>query len=325
MSKLCRLSHVVSFLLILMICCAPTQRRVFGQDQRIKACSQIALIGLPEKPTETATNGWDIFVMNDDGSNLQRLTQTEHDEKHPSWSNDGKHMLFDSDRDRNEELGLGSYDLYAMNSDGTDVRRLTSFAKGIDAFQPDWSPNGKWIAYVTEAKAQVRGIEIMSVDGGHRQKLNVEGLLPSWSPDSTQIVYTGVAEAEQWNSEIYIMDVDGSNVKRLTNSEGGDGQARWSPDGQWIVFVSKRDQDQQNKYEGSSDIYAMSRDGDQVKRLTVDGGDSPSWSPDGSQIVYVGSSGITVMNSDGTQPNVILSGHYHEPKWSPWLCPQTTE
>ena len=82
------------------------------------------------------------------------------------------------------------------------------------------------------------------------------------------------------NSEIYVMDADGSNQTRLTNNPGRDGAPTWSPDGTRIAFASTRD--------GNSDIYIMNADGSGVTRLTTDPADDggPSWSPDGSMIAF---------------------------------------
>ncbi len=314
---------VTLVLLIIVTCYAPTHGWISAQEQSTKECSQIVFVGLSPNVASDLPLKSAIFVMDAEGSQLRQLTETEASDSNPSWSPDGKYILFASDRDSNGETGLGRYDLYIMNSDGTNIQRLTQSAKGIDAYQPVWSPDGKWILYVAEAVAQVREIQIISADGEQQPSLNIRGLLPNWSPDGKQIVYTGIVEDEPWNSEIYVMDVDGSNVKRLTNSEGGDTQASWSPDGEWIVFVSKRDQ--HDKSDGPADIYLMRKDGTDVKRLTSSWGSAPSWSPDGKQIIYAGSGGITVMNDDGTQPKVILSGSYFKPTWSPWLCSQPTE
>lgn len=98
------------------------------------------------------------------------------------------------------------------------------------------------------------------------------------------------------NAEIYVMDADGSNMRRLTHNPGYDGAPTWSPDGTRIAFASSRD--------GNADIYLMNADGSNVTRLTTDAANDggPSWSPDGSMIAFdsnrSGSSQVWRMNVD---------------------------
>ncbi len=84
----------------------------------------------------------------------------------------------------------------------------------------------------------------------------------------------------EWEWDIYVIDADGSNVKRLTQHTGVNYQASWSPDGKQIVFDSTRD--------GNWEIYVMESDGSNVKRLTqheaVDA--RPDWSSDGTKIAF---------------------------------------
>ena len=100
------------------------------------------------------------------------------------------------------------------------------------------------------------------------------------------------------DSEIYVMNADGSGVSRLTDNPGRDWNPRWSPDGGRIAFTSDRD--------GDSEIYVMNADGSGVSRLTDNSADdhNPSWSPDGGRIAFNsdrdGGWEIYVMNADGS-------------------------
>ncbi|MCH8286841.1 PD40 domain-containing protein [candidate division KSB1 bacterium] len=95
--------------------------------------------------------------------------------------------------------------------------------------------------------------------------LYVGGMHPSWSPDGTKIVFSSTRddnnESETPNLEIYVMDADGSNIKRLTNSLRHDGSPSWSPDGSQIIFESDRN--------GSFEIYIMNADGSNQRQQVI--------------------------------------------------------
>ena len=119
------------------------------------------------------------------------------------------------------------------------------------------------------------------------------------------------------NSDIYVMNADGSDVTRLTENPGHDWGPDWSPDGQLIAFNNDRD--------GNWDIYVMNPDGSGVRQLTDNPGRdwSPAWSPGGQQIAFTsdrdGNSVIYVMNADGSGVRQLTDnpGYDADPAWSP--------
>ena len=133
-----------------------------------------------------------------------------------------------------------------------------------------------------------------------------------------KILYVANADAGS-NSDIYIMNPDGSNKTMLTDSSTQDGAPRWSPDGTKIVFVSHRD--------GNREVYVMNAGGSNPTNLTtnpaMDG--FPAWSPDGSKIAFDsnredGTGQIYIMNADGSNQTRLtynLSGDDGYPSWSP--------
>ena len=119
------------------------------------------------------------------------------------------------------------------------------------------------------------------------------------------------------NSEIYIMDTDGSNMTQLTTNSTADSDPNWSHDGNKIAFVATRD--------GNSEIYVMNVDGSNPVNLTNNEAEdvSPAWSPDGTKIAFVSTrdsqQDIYVMDADGSnQTKLTDDAHLDDaPDWSP--------
>jgi len=135
---------------------------------------------------------------------------------------------------------------------------------------------------------------------------------PAQAPEKGQIVFHSDRDG---NNEIYVMDTDGGNVRRLTNNPADDKRAVWSPDGKSIAFCSMRD--------GNWQIYVMSPDGKNQRRLSNARAGDPTWSPDGKKIAFSsdreGQFEIYVMDADGgivrrLTNNPAIDGF---PDWSP--------
>lgn len=161
----------------------------------------------------------DLFLVNDDGRNLRRITRTRSIEVSPAWSPDGKRLAFVSDK-------TGSPHVYVMNRDGSAVRRLTY--DGSYNTSPAWSPDGRWIAYETRVGGQF-DIWLIDPDGGVSVPLvthprSDEG--PSWSPDSRKLIFSSTRRGR---ADLYAMDIDGSNLRRLTSGAGNNTSPAWGP------------------------------------------------------------------------------------------------
>ena len=173
--------------------------------------------------------GAGLYVMDDDGRNIQRLTD---DGWWPVWSPDGKQIAFTK-----KPPGVPNWPqisaIYIINSDGTDEYRFTD----EDTFEnyPTWSPDGKYIAFSSNrlAKPGVAQRDIWRINletKALRRLTRIDGkvaLHPSWSPDGTYIVYW------QEGSRFNLMDADGRRRRSLGT---GGSRPRWSPDSQSIVY-----------------------------------------------------------------------------------------
>ena len=283
---------------------------------RVDAEAQIAFV------SERAGNA-EIYVMEADGKNPRRLTNNDFPDTNPSWSPDGRRIIFVSERNKNiaaEEapimIGGGIIvgdmrkrpQIYVMDADGKNQQRLSN--EFIAEWHPSWSPDGRRIAFTSSGAMEVAGghwrIYVMDADGGNKQNLSNEGeddYYPSWSPDGERIAFVSIRDG-RGNLDIYVMNADGSNQQRLTENPDHEWEPSWSPDGERIAFTSSRLPD---VMPADSDIYVIDADGKNRRKLTKNRSRNtdPSWSPDGKRIVFVsnrdGNYEIYVMNADGAR------------------------
>lgn len=267
------------------------------------------------------TGNKDVFVMDASGSNLKNLTEHPADDSHPTWSPDGSKIAFASDRipagvrsGTNRPVGVTAYNVFLMNPDGSGVTQLTF--SGCGNSQPDWSPDGSKLAYVS-CDTGTNQVYVINVDGSGSTNLSKNRAFdsdPAWSPDGSRIAYVSYRND---NADIYLMNADGSNQTRLTMTDGvSEWSPDWSPDGQRLIYDSFRS--------GNSDLFIINADGSGETNLTNSSTTEffPSWSPDGWWIVFCGvdgTMGIEMIKINGnSRSRLNFSGLLQcEPAWGP--------
>jgi Tol biopolymer transport system component len=265
--------------------------------------------------------GLGIFVANPDATGARRLTDgTERADSAPAWSPDGRRIAFIGARRRPPEVvSPPAEEIYVMDADGSDERRLTR--NGARDGPVHWLPDGR-IVFVScpprEGEYPTCSLVAMGADGTGREVLTRLGFTSTFdvSPDGRLVVYARLeGQSHYQHFELYVMNLDGSDRRRLTDNDVGDDSPAWSPDGEKIAFVSNRAESAPcftHDCPGSTnELYVMDTDGGDVTRLTEtphDEGGLLSWSPDGTQIVYsrildaLAEPEVLVVNADGSCP-----------------------
>jgi RNA polymerase sigma factor (sigma-70 family) len=263
----------------------------------------------------------DIYVMDADGRNLRQLTKGGVN-YNPVWSPNGKRILFSTSYPQGTVVRV-------MDGDGGNLKTLSKRAGEVN---PAWSPDGKQIVFSSNAFPQL-AVCVVDADGGNFKALTENGggndMYPVWSPDGKKIAFCSDRGGAGGGLGLYVMDADGSNVKRLSLAAGEHRAAfpAWSPDSKRLAY-SDNGGDKGPVY---WELHVVNADGTGHKQLTRLEGNNryAAWSPDGKELCFRHSvtgksvpnrSGICVIDADGSNLRELhkaAKDNPDRPMWKP--------
>jgi TolB protein len=250
----------------------------------------------------------ELHVMDYDGAGSTRVTSNNSINLSPVWSPDTRSLAFTS-------YMRGYPYLYRMFPfESRPVQVLAGFL-GINT-SPAFSPDGQSVALTLSRDGNPEVYILKLATGAFRRLTTYSGIdtEPSWSPTGREIAFVSERAG---GAQIFVMDAEGANVRRVTQS-GFNTQPRWSPKGDTIAYTSRQ---------GNFDLWAVSPDGSNLRRLTAGPGNNEgsSWAPNGRHLVFqsnrTGRYQLFTMLADGSeqQPLPRGPGESTSASWSPRL------
>jgi Tol biopolymer transport system component len=274
--------------------------------------SQIALIGRFDFGFGVSNS---LYAMNADGTGLDSLRSDAAGGLR--WSPDGSAILYTT----TSHPGT----LAIVHPDGTGFRQLAGMS-GADLLEPEWSPDGRQIAFVRQTSS-CEQLWVMDADGSHQQRLNVAASVCrlQWSPDGRDILFMGTPSP----SGMWLVHPDGTGFRPFTLTCAGCPPVplfdamRWSPDATQLAF----------RLNDAGDVGVTNREGTILFTIllhqpnsingTID--PAPRWSPDGLELVYgtrdaipAHDPAVGVMSATGTGQLILTQGLVAlTPRWQP--------
>jgi TolB protein len=263
--------------------------------------------GLRQKTSVEARSIKEIYIGDYDGENQRRVTVNQSLASNPAWSSDGRAIAYTSYRRGYPDIYVsyiyqgkmeqpargtdrvhnflpafspdgsrlafmtnrdGNLEIYAVNRDGSGLRRITNHP-GNDT-TPTWSPAGNQVAFTSDRTGSPQ-IYIVDADGvGQPRRVTSETWADraTWSPSFSEIAYAGRTGP---GFDIKIIDIASGQIRVVTDGVGSNESPAWAPNGRHLAFASTR--------AGRTHIFTVARDGQDLQQLTRQGNNvQPSWS-----------------------------------------------
>jgi len=281
---------------------------MFSDDVILRLTGRLGIAHSKLAFANNATGRKEIYIVDYDGENLTKLTSDNSIDLLPRWSHDASRIYYTTYRWGNPDMF--EIDLKAgkirpfttfqglnipggVSPDGLTM--LMTLSRGEDpniyaldivtksakkllkdfgvSSSPTWSPDGKQAAFISDRSGNPQ-VYVLDMESGKTRRLTRMNWCdsPSWSPSGEWIVFAG-RETSKENMNIFITDLTGSQIRRLTTKAGDNEDPSWSPDGRFVGFTSTR--------RGHREIFVMDADGSAPHPLTELKGWSftPDWGP----------------------------------------------
>ncbi|MBN2178093.1 MAG: Tol-Pal system beta propeller repeat protein TolB [Deltaproteobacteria bacterium] len=256
-------------------------------------------------------NESEIYTVNFDGTDLQKITNFKSLSLLPHWSPDANRISLTSYLRNNP-------DYYIVDLRNGKVKRTSEYV-GLNLSGP-WSAHGEK-ALLVLSKEGNEEIYTITIENGKLERLTNDPSIdvsPSWSPDDKSIAFVSNRSG---SPQVFIMDAEGKNARRLTFEGSYNTSPAWSPKGKKIVYEGSSN--------GSFQLFTIDEDGNNAMQITFErgGAEDPCWSPDGRYLAFSSKIGqerrICIVNSNGLNLRVLdeIEGiqSLESPSWSPHL------